>query len=177
MAKKIEQEIPQPQEATKAEPVVEKKVMDERIVKLLQLLDEGRPFEEALGEVTQMNCDPNNPRYVAALGETEGFCEEHGLEHSQIECFTAYIEEILAQFSAGEITKELLLKMWKSFIFDREMETAFEAGVVKGRNMQIEALRVERENGDGLGDVSAGSTIEHASPKLGYIEQLMKSRR
>lgn len=177
MAKKNEQETPQLQEEIVAEPVVENKVVDERIVKLLQLVDDGKTFEEALAEMTQMNCDPTNPKYMAALGQTEGFCEEHGLEHSQIECFTAYIEEILSQFSTGEITKELLLKMWKSFIFDREVESAFEAGVVKGRNMQIEALRMERENGDGLGDVSAGGTIEQAPPRLGYIEQLMRSRR
>lgn len=177
MAKKIEQEVLPPVEVENKEPVVENNVVDERVEKLLKLLSEGVPLEEAIADVTQLNCDPENPKYIKAVSETEAFCEQHGADHSQIECFTQYIEEILSQFSDGNITRELLAKMWKSFAFDIETKAAYEAGVVKGRNMQIEELRAERETGDGFGGLSAGSTIEPKTTKLGYIEQIMRNRK
>ncbi|MEG0499492.1 MAG: hypothetical protein RR550_00040 [Rikenellaceae bacterium] len=177
MAKKNEQEVPQPVEVENKEPVEEKKVVDERVDRLLKLLSEGVTLEKAIAEVTGLTCNPENPKYIRAVEETGAFCDEHLSDHSEIECFTQYIEEILSQFASGDITRELLAKMWKSFAFEHETKAAFEAGVVKGRNMQIEALRAEREAGDGLGALSSGSTITPKSPKLGYIEQIMQNRR
>lgn len=177
MAKKIEQEVLVPVEVENKEPVVEKTIVDERVEKLLKLLSEGVPLEVAVAEVTQLNCDPENPKYIKAVKETETFCEQHGVDHTQIECFTQYIEEILSQFSDGDITRDLLAKMWKSFVFDSETAASFEAGVVKGRNMQIEEIRAERDAGDGFGGLSAGSTIEAIPKKIGYIEQIMRGNK
>lgn len=162
---------------SKLSPLAEQMERDSRVASLIKLLTQGVALEEAVDKVLTNEHNPEDPRYIASLKETETFCEEHQMEHNTIECFLQYIEELISKISDGEMCREVLEKLWKSFVYDQETEAAFEAGTVKGRNMQIEALRSEREEGDGLGGIPAGATVEQKVPKLGYIEQIMKNRR
>lgn len=162
---------------SKLNPLAELMEQDERVASLIRLLSKGVSLDEAVDTILTSEHNPNDPRYITSLKETESFCEEHELEHDTIECFLQFIEELLSHISNGEIDREVLEKLWKSFVYDKELSSAFEAGSLKGRNMQIETLRSEREEGDGIGGIPAGATIEQVQPKIGYIEQILKNRR
>lgn len=165
----------------KLSPLIEQMEKDERVSKLLMLLAKGVRLEQAVDEVLDNLNDEtdmaDNPTYNEAIKQTQMFCEKHDMAHSQIECFVEYIEDMLSKIAKGEITKEILENLWNSFVYDAEIGAAYKAGVLKGRNMKIEDMRIEREAGDGLGEISAGGNVEQHEPKLGYIEQILKNRR
>lgn len=156
-------------------PLTKQMDTDARVVELITSLAKGMSLDEAVEVV--MAADTDSSIFQSAQRETEMFCEKHKLEHDDVECFLTFVEELLGKIGRGEISVEVLDSLRKSFVFDDETKAAFDAGVVKGRNMQIEAKRMERVEDDGLGEMSAGSDTERRTPKLGYIEQIIKNRR
>lgn len=161
-------------------PLAQSIEKDERVGELIAALCQGETIEEALLEceiIAQKEQKSDEADFNQSLKEANKFCTHHKLDHSAIECFVQFVQGIVSEVSKGKITQDVLTLFWKSFTFDKEVKEAFSAGVLKGRNMNIEELRSEREQNDGMGSISGGASIEKTLKIPGYIERIIKNKR
>lgn len=154
---------------------------DERLSGVIKRLFSGETIDEVFESLEIKSkhkpLDDQNPEFTKALSEASIFCERHKINHSEIDCFRLYIEEMLNTIAAGEFNSEIFESLWKAYMFDTEVHKAYQAGEIAGRNTQIETIREEKNGADELSNIKAGRNTERKTKKQGYIEGLMSYNR
>lgn len=124
-------------------------------------LEEGTPeYEEMSAANAEWENERNTARKAAeefdkamekSQEEINAHCASKGIDP---EAYQDKIEtEFILPIFSGNISQELLLKLDKAMDYDKDTEDAFAAGQVKGRNENINKLRVQPTDGlpKGLG--------------------------
>ncbi len=157
-------------------PLVEFLNSDGRAQKMFDMAIKGSSVDDIIPVISNLNQEEGNANYEGAVVAADTFCRCHNLENEGIETFIAFIETNLRHISKGEITVELLETLWRSYNYDTDLQEAYDAGVVAGKNKRISAAREERADAEALGSVTVGKNINSASQKQGYIEKLLQSK-
>lgn len=105
--------------------------------------------------------------------DIEKFAEENGLDEKGVGELLESIDNMLADFHQGKITKDALSRMLKAFRYEEDIKNAEETGAIKGRNEQIVAKKAEENtDGDGLPRPSKTVTPPVATPKKSPLQGL-----
>lgn len=129
--------------------------------------------EERKEEVLRMAND--RKEYEANLQESqpviEEFCREHGYEPAEF--MDRVWEQIVFPIMAGRYTHEVCMALDHALTYDKDIEDAFAAGDIKGRNTNIQ--RMKQDFGDGLpkGMVSAAPVAEPRPRRNTLIEKAL----
>lgn len=104
---------------------------EERMEEAARMADDRREYEANLQE---------------SLPAIEAFCEERGYE---MRAFLDDVwEKLVFPILSGKYSKEVCLALDHALTYDKDVEDAFAAGDIKGRNTNIQ--RMKEELGDGL---------------------------
>ena len=104
---------------------------EERKAEAVRLAEERREYENNLQE---------------SLPVIESFCEEQGYNPSQF--MDDVWEQIVFPILAGKYSKEVCTALDHALTYEKDVEDAFAAGDIKGRNTNI--LRMKEDFGDGM---------------------------
>lgn len=104
---------------------------EERKEEVRRLANDRREYEQNLSE---------------SVAVIEKFCEERGYDASDF--MDSVWESIVFPVMAGKYSHEVCLALDHALNYDKDVEEAFEAGDIKGRNMNIRRMR--EDFGDGL---------------------------
>ena len=96
------------------------------------------------------------------------------MDEEEAERFIDFVDNVLLGNITNDIyDKQLLEKLWHAFKYEEEIRNAREAGVIEGRNAQIETRRLKAAgSSDGLPG-SGNAVVADIPRKKGYIERLM----
>ena len=109
---------------------------------------------EAKAKTMQENFD-------MSLNEIKAFAEENGMAETDAQKFLSSVDELISEVVDGKLTKSTLSRLKKALDYDMDVQSAMQAGEVKGRNQKIETMRAsEPERGDGLPAITSSSTLE-----------------
>lgn len=106
--------------------------------------------------------DENEAR---SIGVIDRFCEEKGMDDAAKERLTGVINDHFTELLYKRISPEMLEGFMKQMSFDEAVAEAEKAGLIRGRNEQIEARRAKERAGvagDGLPGSSGGGAIRPA---------------
>lgn len=146
-------------------------------------VDEDSPeFEEMVNadeerKSEMMRIAGDRREYEANLAESvpviEAFCKEHGYE---IPDFMERVwERIVFPIMAGKYTTEVCVALDHALNYDKDVQDAFAAGDIKGRNTNIQ--RMKADFGDGLpkGMNSTAPDIERRVKRNSLIEKALNA--
>lgn len=131
--------------------------------------------EERKEEVMRMAND--RKEYEANLQESrpviEEFCREHGYDPAEF--MDNVWEQIIFPIMAGRYTHEVCTALDHALTYDKDVEDAFAAGDIKGRNTSIQ--RMKQDFGDGLpkGMASAAPVAEPKPKRNSLIEKALNA--
>ena len=95
-----------------------------------------------------------------SMAEISAFAEENGMTEQDAKKFISSVDELVGEIVAGRITKSTLSRMKKALDYDMDVQSAMQAGEVKGRNEKIEVKRAsESKRGDGLPAITSSGTL------------------
>ena len=149
----------------------------------LMEVDENSPeFEEMMNadeerqqEALRMANDRNE--YEANLRESqpviEAFCRERGYEPAEF--MDNVWEQVVFPIMAGRYTDEVCTALDHALTYEKDVEDAFAAGDIKGRNTSI--MRMKDEFGDGLpkGVASVSPVVEPKRKRNSLIEKALNA--
>lgn len=103
----------------------------------------------------------------------ENFCREHGYDPSAF--MDSVWENIVFPIMAGRYTNDVCTALDHALTYEKDVEDAFAAGDVKGRNTNI--MRMKEEFGDGLpkGLSSVAPAIEQKRKRNSLIEKALNA--
>ncbi|HIS34314.1 MAG TPA: hypothetical protein IAA79_05260 [Candidatus Avirikenella pullistercoris] len=106
--------------------------------------------------------------------EVADFFASKEMDEEEAERFIDFVDNVLLGNITNDIyDKQLLEKLWHAFKYEEEIRNAREAGVIEGRNAQIETRRLKAAgSSDGLPG-SGNAVVADIPRKKGYIERLM----
>ncbi len=131
--------------------------------------------EEHKEEVMRMAND--RKEYEANLQESrpviEEFCREHGYDPAEF--MDNVWDQIVFPIMAGRYTHEVCTALDHALTYDKDVEDAFAAGDIKGRNTSIQ--RMKQDFGDGLpkGMASAAPVAEPKPKRNSLIEKALNA--
>ena len=131
--------------------------------------------EERKEEVMRMAND--RKEYEANLQESrpviEEFCREHGYDPAEF--MDNVWDQIVFPIMAGRYTHEVCTALDHALTYDKDVEDAFAAGDIKGRNTSIQ--RMKQDFGDGLpkGMASAAPVAEPKPKRNSLIEKALNA--
>ncbi len=134
-------------------------------------LQEGTPeydeYQKGVSERKQREAEQAKAieEYEKNLHESAGalkdFADENGMSEEEAIEFVRQITSVINdKLFAGKIDKEFLDLFFRAFNYDKDLQASREAGVIDGRNEQIDAKNHKLKKGDGLPNVAtaAGKT-------------------
>lgn len=144
--------------------------------------EEGSPeYEEMMAAENSRNeelanikaaTEEYNANFDESMKTIAPFAEENGLDADE---FRIKIEdEILIPLLSGKWDKELLTKLNKALMYDKDTEDAFAAGQVKGRNENINKLRAMPSDGMPKG-LNSQASVDKKRVKNSLIEQALNA--
>ncbi len=161
----------------RVEPLLKLVNSDQRARTVLKMALAGEGVDKILSHLNEELYNSQSNNYRNAVCCANSFCENHQLQPTDIERFINFLDSTIGAISKGEMTNQMLESLWHCFNFDNEIEGAYKAGVIAGRNSKIEAAREERTEDNKAIAVAAGRVVEPTPQPQGYIERLIKSRR
>lgn len=127
--------------------------------------EEERMAELEKSRASQQEFDTNIEKSLPILDE---FARENGMENCD-----AFLDEVYAKILepifSGNYTKDVLQMLHKALNYDTDVNEAFNAGNVKGKNERIESMK--KDIGDGLpkiGGNAAKITEKRAQPRKAF---------
>lgn len=121
--------------------------------------EEERMADLERSRASQKEFDANIEKSLPVLDE---FARENGMENCD-----AFLDEVYAKILepifSGNYTKEVLQMLYKALNYDTDVNEAFTAGNVKGKNERIEAMK--KDIGDGLPKIGGGGKMPENKPK------------
>lgn len=120
--------------------------------------EEERMAELERSRASQKEFDENIGNSLPVL---EQFAKENNLNADSFldEVYTQILEPIFS----GKYTPELLQMLYKALNYDKDVEEAFAAGSVKGKNQRIETMK--KEVGDGLPKIGGSGRVAEQKPQ------------
>lgn len=106
--------------------------------------------------------DANEAQSIETI---DRFCEEKGLDDEQKEQLIGVINDHFTELLYKRISPEMLEGFLKQMSYDDAVAEAEKAGLIRGRNEQIEAKRRRKQaavDGDGLPGAGGGGAIQPA---------------
>ena len=131
--------------------------------------------EERKNEVMRLANDRRE--YEANLEESmpviEAFCKERGYDPSDF--MDDIWEKLIFPIMAGKYTGDVCTALDHAITYEKDVEDAFAAGDIKGRNSNIR--RMKEDFGDGLpkGMSSVAPDIERKQPRNSLIEKALNA--
>ena len=149
---------------------------------LMEVDEDSSEFEEMMladeerqQEIIRMAND--RKEYEANLQESqpviEEFCRENGYEPADF--MDNVWERIVFPIMAGRYTREVCTALDHALTYEKDVEDAFAAGDIKGRNTSIQ--RMKQDFGDGLpkGMVSVAPVTEQKPKRNSLIEKALNA--
>ena len=131
--------------------------------------------EERQMEVARMAND--REEYEANLRESqpviEAFCTEHGYDTADF--MDQVWDRVVFPIMAGKYTKDVCTALDHALTYEKDIEDAFAAGDIKGRNTNI--MRMKEELGDGLpkGMASVAPVTEPKRKRNSLIDKALNA--
>lgn len=131
---------------------------EERKQEVMRIANDRREYERNLEE---------------SLPVIEQFCAERGYDASEF--MDNVWEQVVFPIMAGKYTVDVCTALDHAITYEKDVADAFEAGNVKGRNMNIQ--RMKEDYGDGLpkGMSSAAPDMEDRPQRNSLIEKALKA--
>lgn len=118
-----------------------------------------------------------NDNIVNSQKEIETFFKTKNLSESEENEFTEFVDNSVAEMLNGIFTQKSLSKLYQAFKYEEDVANAKTAGVIDGRNANIETKREKKvTQTDGLAS-SASGTITTPQRKGGYIDNLLNNNK
>lgn len=92
-------------------------------------------------------------------GVFSNFVKEEGLDEKELESFNSFLQDMFDNIERGNISREILLKLYQAYKFKEAVADAKEDGLIEGRNEAIEAKREKKING-GDGMPTSGGSVD-----------------
>ena len=131
--------------------------------------------EERKNEVMRLANDRREyeANLEASMPIIESFCQERGYDPSDF--MDNIWEKLIFPIMAGKYTGEVCTALDHAITYEKDIEDAFAAGDVKGRNSNIR--RMKEDFGDGLpkGMNSVAPDIERKRPRNSLIEKALNA--
>ncbi len=88
----------------------------------------------------------------------KNFADENGMSEEEAVDFVRQITDVINEkLFTGKIDKEFLDLFYRALNYDKDLATSREAGLIDGRNEQIDARNRKLKKGDGLPNVNASA--------------------
>lgn len=131
---------------------------EERKNEVMRLANDRREYETNLEE---------------SMPVIETFCKEKGYDPSDF--MDSVWEKLIFPIMAGRYTADVCTALDHAITYEQDVEDAFAAGDIKGRNSNIR--RMKEDFGDGLpkGMSSVAPEIEHKRPRNSLIEKALNA--
>ena len=131
---------------------------EERKQEVMRIANDRREYERNLEE---------------SLPVIEQFCADRGYDASEF--MDNVWEQVVFPIMAGKYTVDVCTALDHAITYEKDVADAFEAGNVKGRNMNIQ--RMKEDYGDGLpkGMSSAAPDMEDRPQRNSLIEKALKA--
>lgn len=131
---------------------------EERKNEMMRLANDRREYEENLEE---------------SMPVIEAFCKEKGYDPSDF--MDNIWEKLVFPIMAGKYTDDVCTALDHAITYEQDVEDAFAAGDIKGRNANI--MRMKEDFGDGLpkGMSSVAPDVEHKRPRNSLIEKALNA--
>ena len=127
--------------------------------KNLEQRKSSKSEREAKTKAMQENID-------MSISEIQAFAEENGMSNTDASKFLETVDQLVSEIVDGKLTRATLAKLKKALDYDMDVQTAMQAGEVKGRNQKIEAMRATNvERGDGLPAIASSGNMEDKPSK------------
>lgn len=101
--------------------------------------------------------------------EIDDFFEKVGADDEEQNGFADFLQGLFDDVFEGNMGKVVLGKLWQAYKYNEDMEAAYAAGEVAGRNETIETRRARAKATDGLPDAGSG-TGAPAKPRRRIID-------
>lgn len=132
------------------------------------LLQEGTPeydeYQKGISERKKRQAEQEKAveEYEQNLRESaaalQEFADTNGMTEEQAVEFVRQITDVINEkLFTGKIDKEFLDLFYRAFNYDTDMDTARAAGVIDGRNQQIDKKNKRLSKGDGLPNVTSAA--------------------
>ena len=131
---------------------------EERKNEMMRLANDRREYEENLED---------------SMPVIEAFCKERGYDPSDF--MDNIWEKLVFPIMAGKYTDDVCTALDHAITYEQDVEDAFAAGDIKGRNANI--MRMKEDFGDGLpkGMSSVAPDVEHKRPRNSLIEKALNA--
>ena len=131
---------------------------EERKNEMMRLANDRREYETNLEE---------------SMPVIEAFCKEKGYDPSDF--MDNIWEKLVFPIMAGKYTQDVCTALDHAITYEQDVEDAFAAGDIKGRNANI--MRMKEDFGDGLpkGMSSVAPDIERKRPRNSLIEKALNA--
>lgn len=131
---------------------------EERQQEAVRLANDRKEYEENLS---------------VSLPVIEDFCREHGYDPEEF--MDNVWEEIVFPIMSGRYTREVCTALDHALTYEKDVEDAFAAGDIKGRNTNIQ--RMKQDFGDGLpkGVSSVSPVVEPKRKRNSLIEKALNA--
>ena len=131
--------------------------------------------EERKNEVMRLANDRREyeANLEASMPVIESFCKEKGYDASDF--MDSIWEKLIFPIMAGKYSDEVCIALDHAITYEKDVEDAFAAGDVKGRNSNIR--RMKEDFGDGLpkGMSSVAPGVESKRPRNSLIEKALNA--
>ena len=112
--------------------------------------------------------DEFNAQYESNREESlkilEDYFAEKMMDEEAGEAFASYIDNLISGYLDGKLTRELLDIFYRGMHYDKDMESAREAGAIDAKNARIDAER-ERASAETDGMPTGGSAVGVSMPE------------
>ncbi len=131
---------------------------EERMNEMMRLANDRREYETNLEQ---------------SMPVIEAFCSERGYDPSDF--MDSVWEKLVFPIMAGRYTDDVCTALDHAITYDQDIEDAFAAGDVKGRNANIQ--RMKEDFGDGLpkGMSSVAPDVQRKRPRNSLIEKALNA--
>lgn len=105
------------------------------------------------------------------------FAAENNMSEEDAANFLGKLDQLIDDFNAGKISKEVLTTMKKAWDYDNDIATAKDEGEIAGKNQNIVAKKEAAQPiGDGIPKITSTSEIKEPAPReKSYFEGLSES--
>ena len=107
-----------------------------------------------------------------SIKNIQAFATNNNWDEGKTMEFSDKVAGLFNDWADGKLTPESLEVLKKGFGYDNDVKTAYEDGMVAGKNAQIEKKRITKETGDGLPRMSNTGGVKETKPKDPFVAGL-----
>lgn len=123
-------------------------------VKMAEMTEANQAYLNRVAESDQLRAEQEKNMEEAAQAMSD-FKAAKGLDDAGFEAFIEKVYGVIEEALMGRISGDFLETMYKGLNYETDLEDAAAAGVVEGRNQQIDE-RLKKTEGDGIPSLHSG---------------------